>query len=153
MQASGKKPDFEILNQFVKDLSFEAPSSPKIFFDKIEGSPNIEIGLEVKTAPAGEKLFEVVLNLKIKNTLKESTLFLIELSYAAMAVVNTEDAAAREKILIKTVPAHLFPFVRAIVADLTRESGFNPFILQPINFDEMKAQQTPPPASNHAMKS
>jgi preprotein translocase subunit SecB len=140
MERAEGKPEFEILTQFIKDLSFEAPSSPKVFFEKTEGTPNIEIGLEIKTAPAGEKLFEVVMNMKIKNTLKDATLFLIELSYAAMTVVNNEDKAARENILVRLVPAHLFPFARAIIADLTRESGFNPFILQPINFDEMKAR-------------
>jgi preprotein translocase subunit SecB len=138
MENKTKSPDFEILNQFIKDMSFEAPSSPKIFFEQVQDKPNIEIGLEVKTQPAGDSLFEVGVNLKVKNTVGSMTVFLIELSYAAMVVTKIEDAAARENILSRSVPAYLFPFIRGVVADITRVSGFTPFVLAPINFDTIE---------------
>ncbi|MBD5404931.1 protein-export chaperone SecB [bacterium] len=143
-----KKPEFEILNQFIKDLSLEAPNSPKIFFEKIEEKPNMEINLEVKSTPVNEKLFEVVLHIKVKNSLKENALYLIDLSYGAMVVLNVEDEETKKAHLLKSVPAYLFPFVRSLIADLTKDSGFMPFVLQPINFDGLKEENKQPLPAN-----
>lgn len=145
---NSKQPEFEILNQFIKDLSFEAPNSPKIFFEKIEEKPNMEINLEVKSTPVNEKLFEVVLHIKVKNTLKNNVLYLVDLSYGAMAVLHVEDEEIRKNHLLKTIPSYLFPFVRSLVADLTKDSGFMPFVLQPINFDVLKAENVQPNPAN-----
>ena len=132
------KPEFEILNQYIKDLSFEAPSSPRIFFEKAEGQPKIDLNLEVKTAKMGDELFEVALHIKITNMLAEKTLFIIELAYAAMSAVRITEEAALKHALTKTIPAHMFPFVRAIIAGVTADSGFAPFVLNPINFDKVE---------------
>lgn len=135
---------YEILNQFIKDLSFEAPNSPKIFFEKIEEKPNVEINFSVKSAAVSEKLFEVNANLTVKNTLKEHTLYLIELSYSSMvAIEESVEKEEKEEIILKKVPAYLFPFMRAIVADLTKDSGFPPFIVAPIDFDNIKREDEP----------
>ncbi len=136
-------PKFEILNQFIKDLSFEAPNSPKIFFDKIEDKPNMEINLEVKSTPVNENLFEIVLHIKVKNSVKENVLFFIDLSYGAMVVLHEKDEEVRKNILLKSVPAHIFPFVRSLIAELTKESGFMPLVLQPIDFNVLQAQPIP----------
>ena len=135
---------FEILNQFTKDLSFEAPNSPRIFFEKIEEKPNVEVGFEIKSMPAGENLFEVNLHLTVKNALKDRVLYFIELSYSSMVTLNKENTPEENTdILLKKVPAYLFPFVRGIVADLTKESGFPPFILAPIDFSKVEVKQQP----------
>ena len=148
MAENTKQKKFEILNQFIKDLSFEAPNSPRIFFEKIEDKPNVEIGFEVKSMAAGEHLFEVNIHLTVKNTLKESTLYFIELSYSSMVAVNAEVSKEEEaEILIRKVPAYLFPFVRGIVTDLTRESGFPPFVLAPVNFDNVEVKTSEVPAN------
>ena len=144
---------FEILNQFIKDLSFEAPSSPRIFFEKIEEKPNIEVGFDIKSAPAGEHLFEVNLHLTVKNSLKENVLYFIELSYSSMVALNTENKPDEiTEILLRQVPAYLFPFARCIVTNLTKESGFPPFVLAPIDFSKVEIQkqpeQKPTPANN-----
>lgn len=133
---------FEILNQFIKDLSFEAPNSPRIFFEKIEEKPNAEVGFEIKSVGVGENLFEVNLHLTVKHSLKERVLYLIELSYSAMVAINSENSKEENtNILLKQVPAYLFPFARGIVSDLTKESGFPPFVLAPIDFDKVEVKQ------------
>ena len=135
---------FEILNQFIKDLSFEAPNSPRIFFEKIEEKPNVEVGFEIKSAPAGAHLFEVNIHLTVKNSLKERTLYFIELSYSSMVALNAENTNEENTdILLKQVPAYLFPFARSIVTDLTKESGFPPFVLAPIDFSKVEVKQQP----------
>ena len=143
---------YEILNQFIKDLSFEAPNSPRIFFERLEEKPNIEVGFEVNSNPAGENLFEINLHVTVKNSIKDRTLYFIELSYSSMVGVmagNTQEE--NTEILIRKVPAHLFSFVRAIIADLTRESGFPPFVLAPVDFDNVEIRrneaQAPQPAN------
>ena len=133
---------FEILNQFIKDLSFEAPNSPKIFFEKIEEKPNVEIGFNIKSAPAGENLFEVNIHLTVKNSVQKSTLYFIELSYSSMVAVNAGNTNEENtNILLKQIPAYLFPYARGIVSDLTKESGFPPFVLAPIDFSKVEVQQ------------
>ena len=133
-------PMIQVNAQYIKDLSFEAPNSPKVFFEKIEEKPNMEINLEVKSTPVNEKLFEVVLHIKVKNTLKNNVLYFIDLSYGAMTVINVEEEETKKNHLLKSVPSYLFPFVRSLIADLTKDSGFMPFVLQPINFDNLKAE-------------
>ncbi len=135
---------FEILNQFIKDLSFEAPNSPRIFFEKIEEKPNVEVGFDIKSTPAGEHLFEVNLHLTVKNSLKEKTLYFIELSYSSMVALNAENTKEEiTDILLKQVPAYLFPFARGIITDLTKESGFPPFVLAPVDFSKVEIKQAP----------
>ncbi len=133
---------FEILNQFIKDLSFEAPNSPQIFFEKIEEKPNIEISFEIKAVPSGENLFESNLHLTVKNSLKDRVLYLVELSYSAMIAVNKDNSKEENtEILMKKVPSYLFPFARSVVTDLTKDSGFPPFVLAPIDFSKVEAKK------------
>jgi preprotein translocase subunit SecB len=137
-QPEAPKPDFEILNQYTKDLSFEAPSSPKIFFEKLEAAPKIEMGLEVKSAKLADELFEIALTLKVSNKLDDNrSLFVIDLTYAAVAAVHVKDDEGIKRIVTKSVPAHIFPYVRSLVSDITGASGFAPFILNPIDFDKV----------------
>ena len=104
----------------------------------------------MKSMAAGEHLFEVNIHLTVKNKLKESTLYFIELSYSSMVAVNAEVSKEEEaEILIRKVPAYLFPFVRGIVTDLTRESGFPPFVLAPVNFDNVEVKTNEAPANTN----
>ena len=131
------KPDFEILNQYTKDFSFEAPSSPQIFFEKLETQPQVDINLEVKTQAMNDDLFEVMLVLKVRNTIADKTIFVIDISYAALAVIHSKDEDVRKRLLTKTVPAHIFPYIRALISDISGASGFAPFILNPIDFEKI----------------
>ena len=142
---------YEILNQFIKDLSFEAPNSPKIFFERLEEKPAIEVGFEVNSNPAGENLFEVNLHVTVKNSIKDRVLYFIELSYSSMVgLMSGNKAEENTEILIRKVPAHLFPFVRAIIAGLTRESGFPPFVLAPVDFDNVEIKRNDTQATQPA---
>jgi preprotein translocase subunit SecB len=151
MEKPEAKPDFEILAQYIKDMSFETPALPKALFEKIEAAPALEVSMEVKTAQAGDKLFEVALGNKMRSRADDRMLFVADLSYAAMVVVNVEDEAKRMHILTKSVPAHLFPFVRALIADLTKDSGFPPVVLKAVDFDAIEMKPLQPPAGASEM--
>ena len=138
MNATEKKPDFEILAQYIKDLSFETPALPKALFEKMEGQPSLEVSMDVKTYRSGDNLYEVVLGSKIRSRAGEGTLFLVDVSFAGMVVVNAAQDDARERIITKSVPAQLFPFLRSIVADVTKDSGFPPVVLKAVDFGSIE---------------
>ncbi len=135
---------FQILNQFLKDLSFEAPSSPAVFFEKNETAPSIDTKFEIKTINSGENLFEVNLQLQVSSKIAEKTLFLIEISYSAMVSINPQELAADKIVetLIKEVSPYLYPYVREIVSILTKDSGFPPFVMTAIDFNKIEIQKT-----------
>ncbi|MDR0367318.1 MAG: protein-export chaperone SecB [Rickettsiales bacterium] len=133
-----RKSDFEILNQYIKDLSFESPSSPRIFFEKAEGAPKVDLNMEVRPVKIGDELYDIALHFKIASSLADKPLFVIELVYGAVAAVHITDEAALKSALTKSIPQQMYPFIRSIVAEITKDSGFSPFILNPINFDTIE---------------
>lgn len=118
--------------QYIKDVSFEAPNVPAIFTEKNAG-PEIAINVDVQATKIQENLFEVTLKVKADAKIKEKTAFLCEVEYACLATIVMPPENL-EPVLLIEVPRLLFPFVRSIVADLTRESGFPPLMINPIDF-------------------
>jgi len=146
--SNAQRPEFEILAQFIKDLSFESPSTPQIFFEKnLQAQPSLNVNLEVKTQKIGEEIYEAILTVKVNNTIEQKPLFIVDLSYGAVVAIHTKDEEKIKNYITKTTPAHLFPFIREIVAALTRESGFAPFVLAPIDFSQVAFQQTAAPGT------
>lgn len=129
-------PPFVIHKEYVKDLSFEMPSAPKIFFDKNIES-NSEINIEINASKINENLFNLDLHLVVSNKNKEETLFLVDMTYSALTSVNIDNDDEVKKVLLINIPYIIFPSVITLVANLTRESGFPALILAPVNFEEM----------------
>jgi preprotein translocase subunit SecB len=145
--SQSQRPEFEILTQFIKDLSFESPSTPAVFFEKMPNPPSLNVNLEVKTQKIGDELYEVALGIKVNNTSGDKPLFVIDLSYGIVVAVRAKDEAVIKEYLTKSAPAHAFPFVRGKIADLTRESGFAPFVLAPIDFSKVEFAAAATPAN------
>ncbi len=133
--------------QFVKDISFEAPHVPQIFTE-LKSNPEINVSVDVQAARVQDAMYQVSLKIKAEAQIKEKTAFLCEVEYGCIATVQVP-AEHVEPILLIEIPRLLFPFVRNIIADLTRESGFPPLLINPIDFvglyhqrlEEMKKQQ------------
>ena len=125
--------------QFVKDLSFEVPSAPEIF-TSLRTQPNVQINLDVQARRLedGKSIFEVVLVVKAEATEpKEDSprvVFIAELSYAGVFTLTGMPDNAVEPVLLIECPRLLFPYARNILADITRDGGFPPVLLQPIDF-------------------
>ena len=119
--------------QYIKDLSFENPNAPHIL---IEGStqPDVEITVNVGAKLIDENQYEVTLNLAAKASSEERTLFLVDLTYAGL--VTPEGAGTDEinPLIMIEAPRLLFPFARAIISDATRDGGFMPLNIQPVDF-------------------
>lgn len=123
---------FTVHGQYVKDLSFENPNAPDSLM--AQEQPQIGISLDIKINQIDETSYEVVLAIQIKADSGEKKVFLIELSYAGLFSIESDDEEELEKQLLVQCPLYLFPYVRRIVSDLTRDGGFIPLMLQPIDF-------------------
>ena len=129
-----------ISHQYVKDLSFESPGAPALFITPQNESPNIKIDYGVDAQPLSEKQFEVTLSVDVNATVGDSTLFITELKYAAIATVGEIPEDHLHAFIMIEIPRLLFPFARSVVANAVNEGGFPPFLLQPVDFVEMYRQ-------------
>jgi preprotein translocase subunit SecB len=130
-QATG--PRLSILTQYVKDLSFENPRAP-LGLQPGQPRPEIQIQVDVQARQLGEEQFEVVLDLNAEARAGESVVFLTELSYGGVFSIANIPADSLQPLLLIECPRLLFPFARRIIADATRDGGFPPLMVDPIDF-------------------
>jgi len=132
-QATEPPPGIRIMAQFIRDLSFENPRAPESL--RASGvQPQIELGVEMAARARADELHEVDLKLTASAKNNNDPIFTIELLYGGLFQVNGVSPADLEPVLLIECPKFLFPFARRIIADLTSEGGFPPFLLDPIDF-------------------
>ena len=119
--------------QYIKDLSFENPNAPKILMDP-PGQPDVEITVNVGARSLGESQFEVLLTLGAKAKSDDKSLFLVDLTYAGIVSCSGIAQEDVNPMVMIEAPRLLFPFARAIVSDVTRDGGFMPLNIQPVDF-------------------
>lgn len=140
-QAAENQPPLAINGQFIKDLSFEAPHVPEIFADMANGNgPAIGIDVDVKAAQLHANMYEVDLLLKVEAKAGEKVAFLVELEFCGIVTLNVAEEHIQPMLFIE-VPRHLFPFARAVIASTTRDAGFPPLMIAPIDFVDMFRQR------------
>ncbi|MEZ5841668.1 MAG: protein-export chaperone SecB [Hyphomicrobiales bacterium] len=133
-------PQFHILAQYLKDLSFENPNAPASLQPK-QQQPQIQIGVNVNGQPRSETDFEVSLKIEARGGSGNDVLFNIEVEYGGLVrVQNVPPEHVHATVLIEG-PRLLFPFVRQIVADATRNGGFPPLMIDPIDFAQLYRQR------------
>ena len=130
-----KAPSVQILSQYIKDLSFEAPALPQVL-SEMTAVPAITVDIDVRVNKTDNaKLFTV--DLHIKGTAKRSddnrNIFICELLYGALVSADVPQEHL-EPILVVQIPHLLFPYARSIVANITREAGLPPLQINPIDF-------------------
>jgi preprotein translocase subunit SecB len=134
-------PNLNVLSQYVKDFSFENPGAPQTLRMRPGSSPNINISIGVQSAPLGNSEFEVELRIDARATDGQAVLFAVELVYAGVfRFTNIPPEQARAVALIEC-PRLIFPFARQIVADASRNGGFPPLLIDPVDFVAMYRQQ------------
>jgi preprotein translocase subunit SecB len=137
--AESKNPQINVLGQYIKDLSFENPSAPRSLQGR--GKPGIQINFNVQAQPLGEELFEVTLALEASATADNDVIYNLELVYGGGFRLHNLPKEAIQPVLFIECPALLFPFARRLVADLTREGGFPPLLIDPIDFASLYRQR------------
>lgn len=127
---------FNVAAQYTKDLSFEAPSTPHVFSTMGTKTPDIGINVDVRAARLQERTYEVVLQINAECRTGDKVAFLLELVYGGLIAADLPDDELKAALLIEA-PRFLFPFARNIVADVTRDAGFPPLMLSPVDFVQM----------------
>lgn len=133
-------PPISINVQYIKDLSFEAPATPGIFAKLQQNSPDVTINVDVNAHPVQEQFFEVQLHIRVTCKVGEETAFICELVYGGLFTINVPEEHLQAILLIEC-PRLLFPFARNIVADASRDGGFPPLMLAPVDFVAMFQNQ------------
>jgi len=128
--------------QYIKDLSFENPRAPHSLLQQKE-PPEVQLGVDVKAQTLGPEVYEVTLTVNANATSGGESVFVAELAYAAVVTVRNTPQEMLPVMLLVETPRLLFPFARSIVANATREGGFPPLLLHPVDFMELlRRQQT-----------
>ena len=133
-----QQPVLSVLAQYIKDFSFENPNSPASLRPR-ETSPEINININVSANALTQNDFEVTLQLEAKAVDKKSAegkeiVFNAELVYAGVFRIQGLPADSLQPALLIECPRILFPFARQIIADATRNGGFPPLMIDPIDF-------------------
>ncbi len=133
----------QVLGQFVRDLSFENVVMQKGLVAQ-EMQPDIQVGVSLdarKRAP--DNTYEVITKFKVtsKNKVNGDTLFLLELDYAGIFFVDGVPEDQLHPFLLIECPRLLFPFVRRIISDVTRDGGFPPLNVDNVDFLALYRQE------------
>jgi preprotein translocase subunit SecB len=136
------QPQLVLQKIYVKDVSFEAPNAPQIFQEIDEQEqPQVQLNLAQKATDLGNSLYEVVLSLTLTCTVGQRTAYLAEVEQAGLFGVSGFNEMDHAGIIGSYCPNLLFPYARQVISSLVIEGGFPPFLLQPINFDALFAEQ------------
>ena len=124
---------------YLKDLSYEAPSTPGVFRE--EWKPALEIELGTKASALGTDNYETVLSVTVTVRSGDKTAFLVDVQQAGVFHITGFPEQAMPAILATACPNILFPFVREVVSDVVSKAGFPQLLLAPVNFEALYAQE------------
>ena len=135
-------PKMNILAQYVRDLSFENILAQKGVDGELNPEIQVNVNIDAKKRTT-DKQFDVIIKLRVdsksKNT--KNILFVLELDYGGVfQIENVPDDQLHPYLLIEC-PRMLFPFLRRIVSDVTRDGGFPPLNLENIDFLKLYRQE------------
>ena len=136
-QAAG--PSFSVRAQYVKDLSFENPHAPQSLFSN-SARPTIDVAVDLKAQKLQDDTYEVVMHMSVRASTDQNTIFLIELVYGGIFQISGIPAEHLERVLLVECPFVMFPFVRRVISDVSRDGGFPPLLLEPIDFNQLYMQ-------------
>ena len=139
-ETNGASPSLNILAQYVKDFSFENPGAPRSLQAR-DKAPAINISVNVNANPLSETDFDVILSLNAEAKDGDKVLFNAELAYGGVFRVTGFPQEHMLPVLFIECPRLLFPFARQIISDATRNGGFPPLMIDPIDFAQMFSQR------------
>ena len=126
--------------QYIKDLSFENPRAPQSLIQQSQ-QPSVDINVDVKAQNLGPEVFEVVLTINATARIQDEPVFLVELAYGTVVTVKNAPQEMMATLILVETPRIVFPFARAIIANATRDGGFPPLMINPIDFAELLRRQ------------
>jgi preprotein translocase subunit SecB len=130
---------FMVHKLYLKNVSFEAPGAPAVFQE--QAMPQLALNLNQKVARFEADTYEVVLSITLTCTINEKTAYLAEVDQAGIFGLAGFDQNGVDLMLGTHCPNVLFPYARQALGDLIAHGGFPPFLLQPLNFEALYADQ------------
>jgi preprotein translocase subunit SecB len=141
--APPEPPQLGILAQYVKDLSFENPAAPQSL-QPSQQPPQVQVNVDVGGRALGGDAYESTLQINARGVRGSETIFVVELTYAGLFQLRGFPEDQLQAVLLIECPRILFPFARAVIADATRDGGFPPLMINPIDFAQMMMRQQQP---------
>ena len=128
-------PVFRLEKLYLKDLSFESPNTPEVFFLQ-DQEPKVEMNLKMTNKKVDDKHWEICLEISatITDTKSDKTLMIVEVEHAAAFLMENIPEEHIEQVLHVDCPTILFPYTRQIISQVSVDGGFMPFLMEPINF-------------------
>ena len=139
--AAADAPQAGVIAQYTKDLSFENPNAPASFQAIAESQPKIDVNVGVNGRKINDETYEVELKISAAAKQGDSNTFVVELVYAGLFGLRNVPEDVIQPFMLVQAPAILFPFARRIIADATRDGGYPPLLLEPIDFGGLYQQQ------------
>jgi preprotein translocase subunit SecB len=132
-------PMFSIQRLYLKDLSLEQPNSPQILLE--QGQPQVEINLGLGAEVVAESTYEVTVTATVTATVNAKTMFLVEAKQGGIFEIRNVPEPTLRQLLGINCPGIIYPYLRAIVADVCTRAGFPPVTLSEVNFQAMYEAQ------------
>ena len=132
-------PLLALRGQYIKDLSFENPRAPQSLME-LKEPPKIDIKLDLNAARLQETLFELAISISCRAQADKNTVFLVDMTYAGIFEVQNIPEEHLRQVVMVDCAFILFPFARRVIADITRDGGFPPLQLEPVDFHGMFQQ-------------
>jgi preprotein translocase subunit SecB len=130
-----------VIAQYVKDLSFENPNAPRSLQLLAQTQPAINVNVNVGARKISDDSYEVDLKVEVTAKQNEDTAFVVDLLYSGLFGLRNFPEDQLEPFLVVSAPSLLFPFARRVIADATRDGGFPPLMLEPMDFGGLYLQQ------------
>jgi preprotein translocase subunit SecB len=130
---------FHIRRIYAKDISFETPNSPAVFNSEWQPETDLNLRTQATQLAAGE--YEVILSVTATVKVGDNVAYLVEVQQAGIFGIVGMTSAEAAPVLGAYCPSVLYPYAREMVSDLVIRGGFPPFILSPVNFEALFAQQ------------
>lgn len=134
-EQEGEVPSLTFKLQYIKDLSFENPRAPQVY--EMTEQPMVNVNVNVAAQDLGSRHYEVLLKLGVDARSGDDVVFLAELEYAGIVEIGPMDDQHIQPMVLIEGPRFLFPFARSILANITRDSGFPPLLIAPVDFMQM----------------
>jgi preprotein translocase subunit SecB len=138
-ESTETKQQFAIKKLYVKDVSFESPTSPKSFSYK-KWEPKIDLNLGNKQAHIDDDIYEAVLSVTATVSIEDETAFLIEVHQAGLFQIAGFEDEQKSYLLGSQCMNILFPYAREVISDMSVRGGFPPLVMSPVNFDALYQQ-------------
>ena len=128
-----------VISQYVKDLSVENPKAPDSF--GWNEAPELDVQFNIAGRPLNDEVQEVTLKISVTAKMSQGTAYIVELAYCGLVGMRNMPDDQKHAFTYAEAPRFLFPFARRVIADATRDAGFAPLVLDPIDFGAVYVQQ------------